>query len=64
VAVSPFRALGDDQNLNYFSSGITSNLISDLSRFHDLFVPACNWVFPLREEGRVVQDIGQELGVR
>ncbi len=45
IAVLPFSNLSRDPDQEYFSDGITNDLITDLSKFHDLFVIASNSVF-------------------
>lgn len=45
IAVLPFKNIGGDPGQEYFSDGITNDIISDLSKFSELFVVASNSVF-------------------
>ncbi|HXV80793.1 MAG TPA: adenylate/guanylate cyclase domain-containing protein [Candidatus Binatia bacterium] len=64
VAVLPFTNLSNDPQQEYFSDGITNDIITDLSRFSSLFVIASNSVFAYKGKPIKVQDVGRELGVR
>jgi hypothetical protein len=45
IAVLPFKNLSGDQEQEYFSDGITNDIITDLSKFSELFVIDSNSVF-------------------
>ena len=64
IAVLPFLNLSGDPEQEYFSDGITEDIIVALSRFHWLFVIARNSSFTYK--GRIVDEkrVGRELGVR
>jgi adenylate cyclase len=64
IAVLPFTNLSDDPEQEYFSDGITEDVITELSRFHSLFVIARNSSFTYKGRAVDVRDIGRELGVR
>lgn len=64
LAVLPFADLGQRPDQEYFADGITNDLITDLSKFRDLFVIASNSVFAYKGKPASVQQIGRELGVR
>ena len=64
IAVLPFRNLGGDSKEDYFSDGITNDIITDLSRFSNLFVIASNSVFIYKGKAVDIKDVGRELGVR
>jgi len=64
IAVLPFSNLSKDPNQEYFSDGITNDLITDLSKFHDLFVIASNSVFRYKGGRARSQEVGRDLGVR
>ena len=64
IAVLPFANMGGDPEQDYFADGITEDLITELSRFHGLFVIARNSVFSYKGKSPKVQDVGAELGVR
>src|SRR5262249_2498164 len=48
IAVLPFHNLSGDPEQEYFSDGITEDIITELSRFHSLFVIARNSSFAFR----------------
>ena len=64
IAVLPFQNLGGDSKDDYFSDGITNDIITDLSRFSNLFVIARNSVFTYKGKAVDIKDVGRELGVR
>ncbi len=64
VAVLPFSNLSGDPAQNYFSDGITEDLITDLSRISSLFVIARNSSFAYRNKAVGAAQIGRELGTR
>jgi adenylate cyclase len=64
VAVLPFINLNADPAQEYFSDGITEDIITGLSRFRELFVIARNSALTYKSRPVKVQDIGEELGVR
>jgi TolB-like protein/Tfp pilus assembly protein PilF len=63
IAVLPFVNLSGDPEQEYFSDGITEDIITELSRFRSLFVIARNSSFHYKGQSPKVQDIGHELGV-
>ena len=64
VAVLPFTNLSDDAQQEYFSDGITENLITDLSKISGLFVIARNSSFSYKGQQVKVRQVAEELGVR
>jgi TolB-like protein len=64
IAVLPFHNLSGDPEQQYFSDGITEDIITELSRFRTLFVIARNSSFRYRGGEVAVTRIGHELGVR
>ena len=64
IAVLPFANLSNDPEQEYFSDGITNDIITDLSKFHDLFVIASNSTFVYKGKPVQIQQVGRELGVR
>ena len=64
IAVLPFQNLSDDPKQEYFSDGITNDVITDLSRFSNLFVIASNSVFTYKGKPVKVKEVGRDLGVR
>jgi TolB-like protein len=64
IAVLPFHNLSDDPKQEYFSDGITDDLITDLSKISGLFVIARNSVFTYKSKPVQIRQIAEELGVR
>jgi TolB-like protein/DNA-binding SARP family transcriptional activator len=64
IAILPFTNLSEDTQQQYFSDGITNDLITDLSRFNGLFVIASNSTFTYRGEGVDAHQVSRELGIR
>ncbi|MBI3303901.1 MAG: guanylyl cyclase, partial [Deltaproteobacteria bacterium] len=64
IAVLPFTNMSSDPEQEYFSDGITEDLITDLSRLSGLFVIARNSVFFYKGKAVKVEEISRELGVR
>jgi len=63
IAVLPFVNMSNDPEQEYFSDGLTEDLITDLSRISGLFVIARNSTFVYKGEAVNVRDVGRELGV-
>jgi len=64
VAVLPFDNLNPDPAQDFFTHGLTSDLITDLSRISGLFVIARHSVFAYENPSRPVTEIADDLGVR
>jgi TolB-like protein/DNA-binding SARP family transcriptional activator len=64
IAVLPFSNLSGDSGQDYFSDGITEDVITGLSRFSELFVIARNSSFVYKGKAVDARQIGRELGVR
>jgi len=64
IAVLPFKNISNDEQQEYFSDGITSDLITDLSKISGLLVIARNTVFTYKDSEIDVRNVGKELGVR
>lgn len=64
IAVLPFINMGQVPGQDYFSDGLTEDLITDLSQVSGLFVIARNSVFAYKGESVNIQAVGRELGVR
>ncbi len=63
IAVLPFKNLSDDVQQDYFSDGITADLITDLSKISGLSVIARNSVFIYKNTDVDIRNVKQELGV-
>ncbi len=64
IAVLPFVNMSGDPEQEYFSDGITEDLITDLSKISGLFIIARNSVFTYKGKAIKVDQVGRELGVR
>ncbi|MBI3796619.1 MAG: tetratricopeptide repeat protein [Deltaproteobacteria bacterium] len=64
LAVLPFTNMSSDPEQEYFSDGITEDLITDFSKVSGLFVISRNSVFTYKGKVVKVEQVGQELGVR
>ncbi|HKF08498.1 MAG TPA: adenylate/guanylate cyclase domain-containing protein [Xanthobacteraceae bacterium] len=64
IAVLPFTNMSGDPEQEYFSDGMTEDLITDLSKISALFVIARNSSFAYKDKAVKVQEIGRDLGVR
>ena len=64
IAVLPFTNMSRDVEQEYFSDGITEDLITDLSKISALFVIARNSVFTYKGKAVKVEEAGRELGAR
>jgi adenylate cyclase len=64
IAVLPFTNLSGDPQQEYFTDGISEDLVTSLSKFADLFVIARHSSFRYRGTDLDVRQIGVELGVR
>jgi adenylate cyclase len=63
IAVLPFTNMSGDPDQEYFSDGITEDIITELCRFHELLVIASNSSFAYKGRSVNVTEIGRELGV-
>jgi adenylate cyclase len=63
IAVLPFTNMSGDFEQEYFSDGITEDIITELSRFRNLFVIARNSSFAYKGKSANVGTIARELGV-
>lgn len=63
VAVLPLANLSRDEETEYFSDGITEDIIAQLSKIHDLKVISRTSVMRFKGCDRPIRQIGDELGV-
>jgi class 3 adenylate cyclase/TolB-like protein/Tfp pilus assembly protein PilF len=64
IAVLPFANLSGDPEQDYFVDGFTNSIITNLSKFPELFIIASNSVFTYKNKAVRIKHVGQELGVR
>ncbi len=63
VAVLPFTNMSGDPEQEFFSDGISEDIITELSRFRSLFVIARNSSFTFKGQAVDVKEVGTRLGV-
>jgi adenylate cyclase len=64
IAVLAFVNMSGDPEQEYFTDGITEDIITELSRFRSLFVIARNSSFVFKGEAVDIMEVGQKLGVQ
>ena len=64
IAVLSFVNMSGDPEQEYFSDGITEDIITELSRFPTLFVIARNSSFHFKGKAVKVSKVGRDLGVQ
>ncbi len=64
IAVLPFTNMSGDPEQEYFSDGLTEDIITELSRFKTLHVTARNSTFQYKGKSPNIQTVGRELGVQ
>jgi adenylate cyclase len=64
IAVLPFTNMSGDPEQEYFTDGISEDIITELARFHELFVIARNSTFTYKGRAVDVRVVAGELGVR
>ena len=64
IAVLPFENLSGDPNQEYFSDGLTDQIITALSNVNNMFVIARNSTFTYKGKPVKVKQVAEELGVR
>jgi len=64
IAVLPFTNMSNDPKQDFFSDGITEEIITALSKVPKLFVIARNSTFTYKGKPVKVQQVSEELGVQ
>jgi len=64
IAVLPFKNLSSDPSQDYFSDGITEDVITALGRFSNLLVIAKSASFPFKDSKAAPAEIGRLLDAR
>ena len=64
IVVLPFKNLSGDPEQEYFSDGITNDIITDLSKFREMLVIASNTVFTYKNKPINVKQVSEALSVR
>ena len=64
IAVLPFDNMSGDPEQEYFSDGITEDIITDLSKISSLFVISRNTSFTYKGKALQMTNVAAELGVK
>jgi adenylate cyclase len=64
IAVLPFANMSGDPEQEYFSDGISEDVITDLSKIAGLMVIARNSSFTYKGRSVDIREVGRDLGVR
>ena len=64
IAVMPFRNLSNDPDQEFFTDGLTEDIITDLSNVPSFFVIARDSTFAYKGKPTDVREIAQALGVK
>jgi adenylate cyclase len=64
IAVLPFTNMSADPEQEYFTDGITEDIITEMARFHEIFVIARNSTFIYKNRSVDVRVVANDLGVR
>jgi adenylate cyclase len=63
IAVLPLVNMSGDPEQEFFSDGLTEDIITELSRFHDLLVISRNSAFVYKGKPVKVREVAREFGV-
>jgi TolB-like protein/class 3 adenylate cyclase len=63
IAVLPFANMSSDPEQEYFSDGITEEIITDLSRLQDMLVISRSSAMTFKNTNKKIKDIGRDLNV-
>ena len=63
IAVLPFENMSNDSEQEYFADGFSDDLITELSRFRDLFVISRNASFTYKGRHVDIRQVGKEMNV-
>jgi adenylate cyclase len=63
IAVLPLVNMSGDPQQEFFADGLTEDIITELSRFHDLLVISRNSTFVYKGKAVKVQEVAREFGV-
>ena len=63
IAVLPFTNLSGDPDQNYFADGLVEDIVSSLSKLHDLFVVSHYSTLKYKNQSTDIKQIGKEQGV-
>jgi adenylate cyclase len=64
IIVLPFTNMSGVAEQEFFADGLTEDILTDLSRFHDLFVISRNTSFKFKGQAVDVKKVARDLGVQ
>ena len=64
IIVLPFANMSGEAEQEFFADGLTEDILTDLSRFHELFVISRNTSFKYKGRAVEVRQVARELGVQ
>ena len=64
IIVLPFENMSSDPEQEYFSDGLTEEIITDLSHIHDLLVISRNSTMTFKGSGKTTKEIAEKVNVR
>jgi adenylate cyclase len=64
IAVLPFANMSGEPEQEFFADGLTEDIITELSRFRDLFVISRNSAFVYKNRAVRIQEVAAEFGVQ
>jgi adenylate cyclase len=64
IVVLPFVNMSGDASQEFFADGLTEDILTELSRFRDLFIISRNSSFKYKGKAVNVQQVAKELGVQ
>ena len=64
IAVLPFTNMSGDEEQEYFSDGISEDIITDLSKLSGLFVVGRHTSFAYKDKAANLEQVARDLGVR
>lgn len=64
IAVLPFDNMSGDREQDYFSDGITEDIITQLGKFREFLVIARNSSFQFRDKANDLGEVAKKLGVQ
>ena len=64
IAVLPFANMSGDPEQEFFADGLTEDILTELSRFRELFVISRNSAFVYKGKAIKAQEVAKDLGVQ
>ncbi len=64
IAVLPFANMSGDPEQEFFADGLTEDIITELSRFREMFIISRNSSFAYQGKAADIQKVADELGVQ